>query len=133
MVLATNKDTESSGNSNQSKCNTPMIKRKYNGPKKKIGGVQHWWCPHHKWEGEFDGLYMPCNPGKGHEEWQKAKDARKLKYKQQKNSNSPFCPTASKTPKKLQCSSEMRAALCTTFQIEPDDFDEKIAESQDFQ
>ena len=133
IVLATNKDAGSSGKGNQSKCNIPMIKRKYDGPKKKIGGVQHWWCPHHKWEGEFDGLYMPHNPGKGHEEWQKAKDARKLKYKQQKNPNSPSCPTVPKKPKKLQCSSEMRAALCTTFQIEPDDFDEKIAQSQDFQ
>jgi hypothetical protein len=76
---------------------------------------------------------MPHNPTTGHEEWQKAKDARKLKYKQQKNPNSPSCPTAPKKPKKLQCSSEMRAARCTTFQIEPEGFDEKIAESQDFQ
>ena len=63
----------------------------------------------------------------------KAKDARKLKYKQQKNSNSPSYPTAPKKPKKLQCSSEMRAALCTTFQIESENVDEKIAENQDFQ
>jgi hypothetical protein len=55
-----------------------------------------------------------------------------LKYKQQKDANSS-CPTAPKKPKKLQCSAEMRATFCTTFQIDTDDFDEKIAESQDFQ
>ena len=60
------------------------MKRVYDGFAKKIGGVQMWWCPHHKWKGEFDGLYMPHKPGKGHKEWQKSKDARKLKYKQQK-------------------------------------------------
>ena len=75
---------------------------------------------------------MSHNPGKEHGEWQKAKDERKLKNKQQKDANSS-CPIAPKKPKKLQCSAEMRAALCTTFQIEPDDFDERIAESQDFQ
>ena len=116
VVLVTNKNTGTSGYVNkQSKCNIPIIKRNLDGPKKKIGGVQHWWCPHHKWEGEFNGLYMPHNPGKRHEEWQKAKDARKLKYKQHKNANSPSCPTAPKKSKKLQCSLEMRAALAQHF------------------
>ena len=45
-----------------------MIKKKFDGNKKMIGGVQHWWCPHHKWEGEFNGIYMSHTPDKGHDE-----------------------------------------------------------------
>ena len=69
MVLVTNKNTWKSGDGNkQSKCNIPEIKRVHDGFAKKIGGVQMWWCPHHKWKQEFDGLYMPHKPGKEHEE-----------------------------------------------------------------
>ena len=73
-----------------------MIKKKFDGNKKMIGGVQHWWCPHHKWEGEFDGLYMTHSPGNGHDEWQKAKDARKQKYKEQKAAKSSDSNNATK-------------------------------------
>ena len=41
IVLATNKDAGSSGKGKQSKCNIPMIKRQYDGPRKKTGRVQH--------------------------------------------------------------------------------------------
>ena len=116
-----------------SKCKIPMIKRKFDGNKKMIGGVQHWWCPHHKWEGEFDGLYMTHTPDKGHDEWKKAKDARKQKYKEQKGSKTSGSNNTTKSKKKLSCTSEMRAALCTSLQIEPEDFDEKISASEDFQ
>ena len=135
VVFTTQKKGEKPEDSGkkESKCKIPAIKKKFDGNKKMIGGVQHWWCPHHKWEGELDGLYMTHSPGKGHDEWQKVKDARKQKYKEQKAAKSSGSNNATKSKKKLSCNSEMRATLCITFQIEPEDFDEKISASKDFQ
>ena len=134
LALTTQKNGRKSEDNNKkdSKCKIPAIKKKFDGNKKMIGGVQHWWCPHHKWEGEFDGLYMTHTP-QGHDEWKKAKDARKQKYKEQKGSKSSSSNNSTKSKKKLSCTSEMRAALCTSLQIEPEEFDEKISASEDFQ
>ena len=44
------------------------------GDHKKVDGVDYWWCPDHKWEGHFDGLYMTHKPGAGHDEWKKKRD-----------------------------------------------------------
>ena len=135
IALTTQKNgrKQEDNNKKDSKCKIPAIKKKFDGNKKMIGGVQHWWCPHHKWEGEFDGLYMTHTPDKGHDEWKKAKDARKQKYKEQKGSKSSSSNNSTKSKKKLSCTSEMRAALCTSLQIEPEEFDEKISASEDFQ
>ena len=50
------------------KCNIPQVKRVYDGFAKKIDGVQMSWCLHHKWEGQFNRLYMSHKPGKGNED-----------------------------------------------------------------
>ena len=50
---------------------------KRDGDRKVVGGKEYFWCPHHRLEGVFDGLYMQHKPGRGHEEWQERKDRMK--------------------------------------------------------
>lgn len=53
-----------------------------------VNGVQWWWCPHHKFPGKFDGLYMKHQPGSGHEAWEAKKDRmRKLHKEARRNAS----------------------------------------------
>ena len=84
--------------------------------KKLVDGVQYWWCPHHKREGFFDGLYMPHDPNNGHAEWQRRKDERKQKSEDKKtggggNSNAP----SGGTSQSLTLNENMKRVLMTRF------------------
>lgn len=50
---------------------------KRDGDRKVVGGKDYFWCPRHRLEGVFDGLYMQHKPGRGHDEWQESKDCMK--------------------------------------------------------
>ena len=72
-------------------------------------------------------------PGKEHDEWQKAKDSGKQKHREEKDTKLSGSNNATRVKEKRSCNSGMKAALYTTFQKEPEDFDEKISASQDIQ
>lgn len=47
-----------------------------------VNGIQWFWCPHHKFPGKFDGLYMKHQPGEGHDAWQAKKDRMRKLHKE---------------------------------------------------
>ena len=47
-------------------------------------GKKWFWCPHHKIEGKYDGLYVTHKP-KDHEEWLKRKNERIVKKRRAKD------------------------------------------------
>ena len=78
-------------------------------------GIIYYWCPHHKVEGKYNGLYM-THPPSGHDEWQRKKDYWKAKKMNGGNGRPP--PAASdsekeKDNKKLVLTEKMRTALMT--------------------
>ena len=62
-----------------------------------------WWCPHHKKEGLFNGLYMPHKP-EDHHKW--AQEKKQLLNNKKNNSNSG-------NNQKMQLSEAMKQALVT--------------------
>ena len=78
-------------------------------------GKTCWWCPHHKKEGLFDGLYMPHKPSE-HDEWKKKKDERLAARRSAKNGSSSANSTKSnggKNKNKLELTDAMKNALVT--------------------
>ena len=67
----------SSTNGNSFKHTVEEWRMKCDGDRKVVGGKEYFWCPHHRLEGVFDGLYMQHKPGCGHDEWQERKDRMK--------------------------------------------------------
>ena len=51
------------------------------GDSKTMDGKTYYWCPDHKYPGNFDGLYMPHRPGEGHRRWKEKRDNRRSLYK----------------------------------------------------
>ena len=73
-------------------------------------GKQWWWCPHHKKEGLFDGLYMthkPCD----HDEWLEKKKERRQKAKEMKKQSGGG--NSKNKNKKLTLTDSMKQALMT--------------------
>ena len=50
------------------------------GESKVVNGITYWWCPHHKVEGKYDGLYMTHKPSE-HSAWKKDRDKRNEEWK----------------------------------------------------
>ena len=71
-------------------------------------GKTWWWCPHHKAEGLFDGLYVTHKP-EDHDEWKKDK----RNYRRNKNSSSSSETDSNSGSKKLQLTESMKQALMT--------------------
>jgi len=114
------KSSEYEGASGTSKCKgnfqLEAWRMKKDVAKKVVDGVQYWWCPHHKREGVFDGLYMPHDPNKGHEEWQRRKNERKAKKDKKTNTNSGTSSSAtSGSSQSLQLNDSMKRVLMTRF------------------
>ena len=68
-------------------------------------GKTYWWCPHHKREGYFDGLYMPHKP-EDHDAWKENKKKWQAKRKS-KNDN------GNKSSKGLGLTDALKSALMT--------------------
>ena len=100
-----------------------------------IDGKQHWWCPHHKWEGEFDGLYMTHKP-EDHHIWQKQKDERIAKFKkkkeEKKKSNGGGNTQNNNNKKSFTMSDKLKTALCTQGQLTPEQLDNIVESARDF-
>ena len=96
------------------------------GDHKKVDGVDYWWCPDHKWEGHFDGLYVTHKPGAEHEEWKKKRDEKRATYKRKKRDKAKDTTTASSSnnDNSLSFSNKMKAAMVTNFQISAEEADE---------
>ena len=87
----------------------------------KDGKTWHW-CPHHKLEGSFDGLYYHNHTPATHDEWKKSKRRR--------NSNTTWPKPGALTdaspkhaPGSLQIADALKKALFTDFFISEDDHD----------
>ena len=71
-------------------------------------GKTWWWCPHHKTEGLFDGLYVTHKP-EDHDEWKKDK----RNWMRKKNSSSSSASDGNSDSGKLQLTDSMKQALMT--------------------
>ena len=92
------------------KLHIPQWRTEKKGDKVDKDGKTWWWCPHHKREGLFDGLYMPHKPSE-HDEWKKKKDEKRAAQKGKRNGDSSSSSKGSKS--KLQLTDAMRNALVT--------------------
>lgn len=109
---------ESSFGSNKRNGNSQLDawRMKKGDEKKIVDGIQYWWCPHHKREGVFDGLYMPHDPDEGHAEWQRRKDERKKKSKDKKSGGSGNATASSNgPPPALTLNDNMKRVLMSRF------------------
>ena len=78
-------------------------------------GKKWHWCPKHKMDGKFNGLYMEQSPD-GHDEWEAEKQKKIAAYKERrgKRQKTNGGQSAGAQPKtSLQLSNEMKAALMT--------------------
>ena len=75
-------------------------------------GRTWYWCPHHKVEGSYDGLYVTHKPEE-HEEWKNNRSQfRRKKYLEKKKDNSDESKEKnSKTSKKLVINENLKAYI----------------------
>jgi len=98
-------------------------------------GKTWFWCPHHKIEGRYDGLYVTHKP-EDHDAWQKRKNERLAKRKGAKdNQREDPKKTDEDGTKKLVISDSLKSALMTHMDISPEQIDALVndaEESSDF-
>ena len=95
----------------------------------KDGKTWHW-CPHHSYEGKYDGLYVTHKP-EDHDEWQKKKDAslqRKRDNKAKMNQENKVSQNQEDASKKLMLTDTLKAALLTHSDMTGAQVEELIAE-----
>ena len=80
-----------------------------------------WWCPKHKFEGVFDGLYVRHKP-EDHDAWQQRKDERKTQSKSQQ-SEQP-------ATQKLTMSDKLKTALLTKCKLSASELDALVEGSK---
>ena len=84
-------------------------------------GKTWFWCPHHKMEGKYDGLYVTHKPEE-HDEWLQRKNARLSRKKCTKNdakSDESSNKKEDEDSNKLVISDSLKAALMTHMDISP--------------
>ena len=84
-------------------------------------GLTWWWCPKHKFEGVFDGLYVRHKP-EDHDAWQQRKDERKTQSKSQQ-SEQP-------ATQKLTMSDKLKTALLTKCKLSASELDALVEGSK---
>ena len=102
------------GNQNKPKLMIPQWRTEKKGERCDRDGKTWWWCPHHKKEGLFDGLYMPHKPC-DHDTWVKEKKEKAEQRKRGKGTSN----YSQKKPK-LQLSDGMKQALVTQGKMTPE-------------
>ena len=90
------------------------------GPTKVVDGKTWYWCPHHKREGLYDGMYVTHPPDK-HDEWQE----RKTSWGKKKSASNTSTPAsaASTSAQKLGLSSDLKATMVANFQCTQEEAD----------
>jgi len=93
-------------------------------------GKTWYWCPHHKVEGSYDGLYVTHKPEE-HEEWKNNRSQfRKKKFESKKNDESG--EATNNDSKKLYINDNLKAALLTHSDLSAVQIDE-LLEDANFQ
>ena len=94
-------------------------------------GRTWYWCPHHKVEGSYEGLYVTHKPEE-HEEWKNNRSQfRRKKYLDKKKDNSDEGKEKdSDTSKKLVINENLKAALLTHSDLSALQIDEIIEDAQ---
>ena len=100
----TNNQANATSSSGKAKLHIPEWRTVKKGESIEKEGNTWYWCPHHKKEGLFDGLYMPHKASE-HDEWAKKKKEKAEKRKASKSGDEP--------KSKLQLTESMRNALVT--------------------
>ena len=97
----------------------PWRKSKTKGDTCFVDGKQWWWCPEHKRQNDFDGLYVTHQPGQGHQNWleRKRRNKRNREASRQNNGNSDSTSTSTSGINsggpQLMLNDQMRQALLT--------------------
>ena len=89
------------------KLKIPVWRTEKKGDSVQRDGKTWWWCPHHKKEGLFDGLYMTHKPSE-HDEW-----SRKQKEFYAKKKNKSNSANGSNASASLTLTDSMKQALMT--------------------
>jgi len=91
-------------------------------------GKTWYWCPHHKVEGSYDGLYVTHKPEE-HEEWKNNRSQfRKKKFESNKNSGSDSNNNSAPT-NKLHINDTLKAALLTHSDLSSVQIDEILEDA----
>ena len=101
-------------------------------------GKEWWWCPDHKKEGDFDGLYVTHKPGDGHEEWEERKKAYREQRRDKKEKSGENGETKNKNSGgKLSLSDAMKKVMTSKMNCSAAEFrklmdDAKALAGEDF-
>ena len=105
-----------------------MVKK---GDTKVVNGVTYWWCPHHKVEGKYDGLYMTHKPSE-HSAWKKDRDKKNEEWKAKRRGKKDSS-TSQGSRSKLVMSDKLKSVLTSHLSCSDADADAIWQEfSQDF-
>ena len=129
------KSTKSSSFSTKKKFGIEEWRMNKQGNTKVVNGVTYWWCPHHRNEGQFDGLYVTHKPSE-HDSWKAERDRKNAAWKDKRRSKTDKSSTSSgKTPasKRLVMSEKLKSVLVSKLSCSDADADDIWQEfSQDF-
>ena len=85
-------------------------------------GKTYWWCPHHRRDNFYDGMYMEHDPGDGHKAWKSNLDKKKGRRKN-KNSNTAITPPGTSDKHQLKLSGKTQASMMTDLKLSKDEVD----------
>ena len=91
-------------------------------------GETWYWCPHHKHEDDYDGLYMKHDPDQGHKKWQIEKDKRKKQKSDKKNDSTP---EVKNSQPKLILNDKLKTALMTSANMTKEQVDMFLEDFQE--
>jgi hypothetical protein len=96
-------------------------RKKKDGASKVVDGVTWYWCPKHKVEGKFDGLYVKHKP-EDHDNWKEEQKKRRGKSKKSKTDSG-----GSSGGNSLTLSDKLKSALLT--KMSSDELDRLVSAS----
>ena len=103
------------------------------GPEKLEKDGKTWfWCPHHKIEGQYDGLYVTHKP-EDHDAWLQRKNDRLAKRRRAKDNQKDSDEgkqSHEDGSKKLIISDSLKAALMTHMDVSPEQIDALVKEAE---
>ena len=98
-------------NQNKGKIDIEDWRKKKGAASVERGGKTWHWCPHHKFPGQFDGLYV-THPPSEHDKWKARKDEERKKRSSGKTDNTKKSGDGTKK-QRLTLSNNLKAALST--------------------